>query len=409
MAIAVKYDVLFLCQFFYPEYNSSATLPWDTATYLAGRGLKVGAICGYPKEYNPEGKVPVKEEADGVHIRRLRYIQLRRGRRIGRLINYLSFTLSALLHICELKKYRCIFVYSNPPLLPAAAVLADKLFKTKVIFVSYDVYPEIAFASNSLSRGSFITKGMNLFNRILFRRTASVVALTDEMKEFLLSERKTLSPDRVSVIPNWAHEGNCERTPDAYLRFGYSPEDFIVSYFGNMGICQDVETILDAIGRLKDHGHIKFFFVGHGSKKEYVTEKTKDMKNVQILDLLTGKEFEQAVSISSCGIVSLEYGLRGMCAPSKYYSYLQGGIPVIAVAEKESYLTREIIQKQIGCAVGPGDGPALARAIEDLAADKTKCCAMGKRAKELYVKEYGKALCLEKYAGLLERVLGNTP
>lgn len=398
-------DVIFLCQFFYPEYNSSATLPWDTAKYLASKGFRVGAMCGYPKEYNMEGTVPTEEDVDNVHIKRLRYVQLKRGKRIGRLINYFSFTLSVLFHIRELRKWKCVVVYSNPPVLPVAAILANKLYKTKIVFVSYDVYPEIAFASHSLSPSSFITKGMNWLNQTLFKKTSAVVALTEEMREFLLSQRKTLTADRVTVIPNWAHEENCLKVSEAYQRFGYSSDDFIVSYFGNMGICQDVETMLDAISRLKENDHIKFFIVGHGSKKEYVKEKTKDKKNVQVLDFLTGKEFEEAVSISSCSIVSLEHGLRGMCAPSKYYSYLQGGIPVIAVAEKESYLTQEITQKQIGGAVEIGDGPALARTIEDLAQDKVRCCDMAKRARELYVQEYSRTLCLGKYAALLNKAL----
>lgn len=401
-------DVIFLCQFFYPEHNSSATLPWDTAKYFASNGFKIGVMCGYPKEYNTEGTVPAEEVVDNVHIKRLHYVQLKRSKRIGRLINYFSFTLSVLLHIRELKKCKCVVVYSNPPVLPVAAVLANKLYKTKIVFVSYDVYPEIAFASNSLSPGSFITKGMNWLNQTLFKKTSAVVALTEEMREFLLSHRSTLSADRITVIPNWAHEECCQRTPDAFQRFGYNPDNFIVSYFGNMGICQDVETMLDAISRLKENDHFKFFIVGHGGKKEYVKEKTKDKKNVQVLDFLTGKEFEQAASISSCSIVSLEHGLRGMCAPSKYYSYLQGGIPVIAVADKESYLAQEITQKQIGAAVEIGDGLALAKAIEDLAREKARCGDMAKRAKELYVQKYSRTLCLEMYAKLLRSVLENT-
>lgn len=69
-------DIIFLCQFFYPEYNSSATLPWDTAQYLANKGFKVGAICGYPKEYNTAGTVPNEEDRDNVHIIRTSKITL---------------------------------------------------------------------------------------------------------------------------------------------------------------------------------------------------------------------------------------------------------------------------------------------------------------------------------------------
>lgn len=74
-----------------------------------------------------------------------------------------------LLHICEIKDYKSIIVYSNPPILPIVAILANKLFKIKIVFVSYDVYPEVAYASNVLNENSFFAKAMQAINRNLFR------------------------------------------------------------------------------------------------------------------------------------------------------------------------------------------------------------------------------------------------
>lgn len=398
-------DVLFLCQFFYPEYNSSATLPWDTAEYLAKSGLKVGAMCGYPREYNMSGKVPTKEVKNGVFIKRLRYIQLKREKKLARLVNYFSFTLSVLLHIRELKKYKIVIVYSNPPILPMATILAKAIYHTKIVFVSFDVYPEIAYASGNLAANGMIAKIMRYLNRKLFAKVSTVVALTDEMKDFLLTNRSTLSKDRVTVIPNWAHEARCLKDQATYSKFGYSKDDFIVSYFGNMGICQDMETIIQAIELLKENNHIKFFIIGHGSKKEYVIEKTKELNNVQVLDFLTGREFEQAVSISSCSIVSLERGLRGMCAPSKYYSYLQDGIPVISVVEKDSYLAKEIIYEEIGKSVENGEGRRLAEEIKKIAEDKDLSQKMAVKAQRLYIEKYEKNKCLDKYVMLLKDLM----
>ena len=54
----MKKNVLLLCQYFYPEYISSATLPYDTAEALVKAGFSVGALCGYPREYNKSGQVP---------------------------------------------------------------------------------------------------------------------------------------------------------------------------------------------------------------------------------------------------------------------------------------------------------------------------------------------------------------
>ena len=401
----MKRDILFLCQFFYPEYNSSATLPFDTASYLAQNGYSVGALCGYPREYNTSGEVPVRETKDGVSIHRLHYMQLNRRSKLGRLINYFSFTLSVLLHIFELKDYQAVIVYSNPPVLPIAAILANRLFKTKIIFVSYDVYPEVAYASGSLTSGGVITRVMQGINRSLFKRADAVVALTDEMREFLLRNRPELSEDRVVTIANWAHEAPSEGAADARRKLGYAEDDFVVSYFGNLGVCQDETALIQAMELLKDRPHIKFMVAGHGSKLPLIRQAAEHLPNVRICGFLTGAAFGQAVAASSCGIVSLERGLMGMCAPSKYYSYLQSGLPVLTVAEKESYLAKEAVHAGIGLFSDVGNGVQLARNILTLYQDPELCRKMSGNAARLYADRYAEDISLNRYVDLFRGVL----
>ena len=123
-----KKDILFLCQFFHPEYISSAQLPFDTAKALARAGFSVDVLCGEPREYYTGPKVPRTETVDGITIRRLRYLQPDRSHTWGRLVNYFSFTLSVFFHLGDLKNYRCALFYSNPPVLPWVASWAKKLF-----------------------------------------------------------------------------------------------------------------------------------------------------------------------------------------------------------------------------------------------------------------------------------------
>lgn len=402
----MKKDILFLCQFFYPEHNSSATLPFDTAQYLANHGFSVDALCGYPKEYSDGQAVPLREVKDGVGIQRLRYIQLGRVSTLGRLINYFSFTASALLRIGELRKYKTVIVYSNPPILPLVPVLANFLFGTKIVFVAYDVYPEIAYASNSLRPGCLIDRAMKWLNHRLYRRVSKVVALTDEMKEFLLEHRPELTEDRVAVIPNWAHEEKAaEPTPEAYERFDFEPGQFIVSYFGNMGTCQEMETLLGAMRQLKDNREIQFLFVGHGNKKPHVEEVAKETGNAKVFDFLTGEAFEQALAISSCCVVSLEKGLKGMCAPSKYYSYLQGGKAVLAVVAKGSYLEEEIERESIGQVVRIGDVEGLIKVILNMQRYSDCTREMQICAGRLYEQVYRLDKSLEKYDGVFLSLL----
>lgn len=402
-----KKDVLFLCQFFYPEYNSSATLPWDLAQYLAHNGLIVGALCGYPREYTIEKKVSKYEEKNKVKIKRIKYIQLSRHSFIGRLINYFSFTLSSLLHVCELKKYKCVIVYSNPPILPIVAIVGNFLFRTKIIYVSFDVYPEIAFISRTIKKNSIIYKAMDWINKILFKKASIVVALTEEMKEFLLKNRNMIKKEKIVVIPNWAHENTFFMTKDILMKYGYTNEDFIISYFGNMGTCQEMDTLIKAIEILKNDIKIKFLFAGHGNKKEMIKKRFKQFNNVQIFDYLLDEEFEKALSISSCGIVSLEKGLVGLCAPSKYYSYLQAGLPIIAIVEQESYLAMEIRQHQIGKAVNINAVKDLVEIIKKYSENKEKVKELGFNSKRVYESYYKKNMSLEKYLNMIMKVVGD--
>lgn len=400
-----KKDVLFLCQFFYPEHNSSATLPFDTAAYLAERGLQVDALCGYPKEYTEEKNVPLREKVKNIGIKRIKYVEVSRRSFWGRLINYFSFTFGALLNIANLRKYKIIIVYSNPPILPCVALLANFLFRTKVVFVSYDVYPEVAYASKSLKPGSLIDFIMKKINGFLYNRASMVVALTDEMKDFLLKNRLQLSENRICTIANWAHETKIPVTPEAYKRFGYQNGQFIVSYFGNMGICQDMNTLLGAIQLTKDNPAIQYLVVGHGSKMKFVREAVQNLPHVQVLDFLVGKDFEQAISISSVSVVSLEKGLKGTCAPSKYYSYLQGGKAVIAIVENGSYLADEVSQENVGVYVEIGDSKRLADVLISLQQNPEQVDAMGQNAEKIYNEKYRLEVGLSRYYKMIKQLL----
>src|SRR4030042_702284 len=98
-----KKDVLFLCQYFYPEYVSSAALPFDTALALSGAGFSTGALCGFPGEYHLQGRVKSRESHQGITIRRLRYLRMKRVRPLGRLINFFSFTMAVMLRFLQLR------------------------------------------------------------------------------------------------------------------------------------------------------------------------------------------------------------------------------------------------------------------------------------------------------------------
>lgn len=411
MSMKQKKDILFLCQYFYPEYVSSATLPYDTAEALVKAGFSVGAICGYPKEYNNSREVPKKEVHEGIEIKRLKYLQLKRSNFIGRLINYFSFTFSVSLRFRQLKDYKTIIVYSNPPVLPFVAAMASKFFGTKMIFVSYDVYPEIAVATNIINQDSIINKMMIIINKSVFKYANRVVALSNEMKEYLLEHRPLLKKQRVDVIPNWYEDKELKDTSQSYENKRFEDikpkNNFIISYFGNMGTAQDIDTIISAITNFKDEDDIRFVFAGHGNKMNRLKDivQAEVLKNIEIFDFLHGQDFQDALNISDCFLVSLADGVTGLAVPSKTYSYMMSSKPVIAIMDKTSDISKDLMDNEAGYAVEVGQVSELINAINELKVDKGKCDLMGTRCRRIFLEKYTKEHCTQQYVDMMKNIL----
>lgn len=399
-----KKDILFLCQFFYPEYISSATLPFDTARALEKAGFSVDVLCGYPLEYAEGKDIPRKEEVDGIGIHRVKYIQMDRKGFIGRIVNYFSLTFMMLLHLGKFAKYRAVVVYSNPPILPWIASWAKKLFGTKLIFVSYDLYPEVATVTNTLREGNMICRLMNHINRCVYRRADHVVALSSEQREYILQHRP-IGADKVTVIPNWFRdEGEPDHNREHNSFRDVVQDKFVVSYFGNMGTMQDMDTILGAI-RLLQTENVFFLFAGHGNKMDTLNRIVEEEKieNVKICKFLHGQAFRDALAVSDCALVSLEKGATGLCVPSKTYSYMMEGIPLLAIMD-ECDIVRDI-ETGAGLWVRNGESERLADCIRTLQNSPEDLKSMSRRCRSVYLEKYTTEICTEKYVSLFRKLL----
>ncbi len=402
-----KKDILFLLQFFYPEYISSATLPYDTARALKNAGFEVGALCGYPHEYTGGEALPLKEDVDGIHIHRVKYLQMDRKSFLGRLVNYFSLTFMLFLQLPEMAQYRTVVVYSNPPILPWVASWAKLFFGTKLIFVSYDLYPEVAVRTNSLRSGSMISRLMDHINKCVYSRADGVVALSGEMREFILKNRP-IDGSKVHVIPNWYADQGALPVNKETNRFADTVKNrFVVSYFGNMGTAQDMDTILGAIRLLKDDPDIFFLFAGHGNKMERLkqTIQEENIPNIAVYDFLRGQDFQDALAISDCALVSLETGLTGLCVPSKTYSYMMQGIPLLAIMDEGDIVSD--IESGAGRWVRNGESQRLAELICSLQKDPAVVKAMSEKCRSLYLEKYTTEICTGKYVSLFRNLLSS--
>lgn len=404
-------DVLFLCQFFYPEYVSSATLPYDTALALSQEGFKVDVLCGYPSEYTNDKAVPFKEIHKGINIMRLNYIQMNRRSFFGRLINYFSFTLSMFTKLFCIRNYKTVIVYSNPPILPLVASLANMVFGTKIIFVSYDIYPEIAIRTNMISRNGITTKVMKMINNSLYKRVTKVIALSIDMKEELLKLRSELNENQIEVIPNWFEDRPIDDFKKSYNNELFAQvnaeKNMVVSYFGNMGTAQDVDTLINAIKILKHDTDISFILAGHGNKLPVIKEamEKEQLKNIFIYDFLHGQDFQDALNISDVFVVSLEKNITGLAVPSKTYSYMMAGKPIISIMGQKTDISRELIKNKAGYSIENDDVSNLVAALEYLKNNEKDRLSMGENSRKLFEEKYTTQKSTSKYVRVMKEIL----
>ena len=404
-----KKDVLFFCQFFYPEYVSSATLPFDTAAKLVNAGYRVGVLCGYPKEYSTETQVLLEEDVNGIHIKRMKYVQMKRSNVIGRLMNYLSLTVAAAFHLPYMKNYKVVIVYSNPPLFPIIAFWAKKLYGIKLMFVAYDLYPEIAVKTYITEKNSVITKVMNAINKSVYKNASCVIALSKKMKDFMIKNRPVIEK-KVVVIPNWY-----EDLSDKYAKIRKENKfaekyksKFVISYLGNMGTCQDMETIIECIRSLKEYKDIQFLFAGHGNKVQYLREviRKENLLCADVYDFLQGDDYHDALAVSDCSIVSLVEGISGLCSPSKTYGYMMAGNVILAIMD-DSDIVHDIHKYEIGVAVKNGEGKKMAEQIVILKNNPQKLARMKENSVKTFKAKYTKDRCTEKYVKVIDKLIRN--
>lgn len=372
---------------------------------MTDKGYSVGVITGYPKEYNKSNKIKKNENVNNINIKRLSYLQLKRSNFLGRLINYFSFTTSVLLNFRKLKNYKVIMVFSNPPILPIIGVLAKKIFKSKFVFVSYDVYPEMAIKTDTLTENSIISKLMKFINKFVFKNVDKVITLSEEMSDVLSNNRRYIKPQNIVDIPNWDTSKDISTQNKTNEKFNHLVDKTVISYFGNLGIAQDEEVIFNTINTLKNESDYHFIFAGHGKKIELLREFVREnrIKNISIYDFLHGQDFEEALAVTNYSLVSLKDGLHGLAVPSKTYTLLRAGIPIFAVMNKNSDIVKSLLKYNAGIHI---DKENYNTVIEKLkTTTKQENNQMKMNALKLYNEKYRRDLSTAKYIKVLNELV----
>jgi colanic acid biosynthesis glycosyl transferase WcaI len=157
-----------------------------------------------------------------------------------------------------------------------------------------------------------------------------------------------------------------------------------VLHAGNIGFGQDLDMVLNAAERLRSRADVGFLFVGDGNRRAELeaAAQARQLANVRFVPYQPRDAVASVYASADTALVSLKHGLAGCIVPSKLYTILAAGRPVVAAVEEASETAAIVREQACGRVVPPGDDDALARAIVQLAADRQACQRLGARARE---------------------------
>ena len=386
-------EPLRVCYFnrsYWPDTGATGQLLTELAEDLAAaHGMTVTVVTGYPLA-NHAAALPASGQRNGVRIVRARGTTFSPRSFAGRATNYLTYFLSALWIALRLPRQDVTVALTDPPIIGLAALAARP--RRGMVFFCQDIFPEVAGLLEDF-HSPLVNAVLERLNRYLVRRAARIIALGDTMASRLIGG-KGADAARITVIHNWADTAAIVPSPkdNAFARAHALHDRFVVLHAGNIGLSQNLDTVIEAAAALQARPDIVFLFIGDGHRRPALESaaEARGLTNVRFLPFQPRDEMRWTYATSDVCLVSLKPGLAGFIVPSKVYPILAAGRPYIAAVEPVSEVAAVTERHRCGVLVPPGDAPALAGAITRLAGAPQERDAMGGRARvaaELFARE----------------------
>jgi hypothetical protein len=304
-----------------------------------------------------------------------------------RIASWLSFTVHFFFFLLKnANKEKEIFLVSNPPLLFFLIIF----FRKNVFFLLvYDLYPDI-FKIKFKKDYFGLIKIWTVLNKIIFKKAALIFTIGDNMKK---SISNYVSIEKIIVVNSWSqlstksisHES--EKFDKAYK---YLSNKFIFIYSGNMGATHNFDVVKSLMLDLNNNVEIFFLFVGSGFKfKEIQVFAIKNsLKNAIFLSKLPSDEFDYILHKSSLGIVTLEKAMENFSFPSKTFSYLSHGLPILNFSSKSSEISTLVNKYQIGMNFDVDDYNNSLEILKNLVVNKYNLSVISKTAYQVSEKHF---------------------
>jgi colanic acid biosynthesis glycosyl transferase WcaI len=395
--------ILLFNEYYPPDTSATAKIAVQVAESLAQRH-QVTVVAGRPS-YDPDEFYPFsflrRDTRNGVTIERVGSTAYPRHQMRRRVSNYLTYLALAVPRSITLRP-DVVLAMTDPPVAGIAGAFVARRIARPFIYNIRDMYPDMALGGDIVRPSAWVDRWEKMHRRAL-RQAARVIVLGDDMRNRILA--KGVAPERVVVVRDGTtFPASLPEQSDPVVQELRGGFDFVVVHAGNLGFYGAWDTLLKAM-QIPGNENAGLVFIGGGANREALERSASNSPNVRFLPFRPVEQVPHVMMAGDLHIVTVRRGLEGVVVPSKLYSILAAGRPVLAVAAAASDAARIVVESGCGLAADPDDPGAVAAAIRELRSDPARLAEMGRRARET-AKKYARVSELERFVEIVEQAAG---
>jgi colanic acid biosynthesis glycosyl transferase WcaI len=323
-----------------------------------------------------------------------------------RAVSFSAF--SALSGVAALGGGRMDAVLAMSPPLPIGLVAwaAAVFHRCPLVFNVQDVFPDVAVDLSKLTDPRLVRVARWL-ERTTYARAAAVTVLSEDLRANIAAKVRPDHRGDVRVIPNFVDTDAIQPMPraTAYRReLGIGDDQTVVLYAGNVGFSQSLDLLVEAARRLAHRPELVFVVNGGGSGLADVRASAQHLRNVRFAPYQPRERLPEVLATGDLHVVLLRRGLATASVPSKTYSILAAGRPLLASIDPGTEVPRVVAAAGCGVSVRPDDADAFTAAVESLTGDGDELAAMGRRGRAWVERWVSAAAVAEAYEALFDEV-----
>ena len=274
-----------------------------------------------------------------------------------------------------------LILYSTPPITFQRAVnYVKKRDEASTYLLLKDIFPQ-----NDIDIGMLNKSGFNKFIYLYFRKkekklykvSEHIGCMSEANKNYIIKHNPEISPDTVEICPNSIEVMDMRIHQDEKnkirKKYNIPLEQKVLIYGGNLGKPQGIPFLIQCLKSQLNNPNAFFLIIGDGTEFKNIKlffEKFKP-SNMKLCQKLPQKDYDKLVSACDVGMVFLDYRFTIPNFPSRILSYMQAGLPILAVTDRNTDLGKIIVDNDLGWWCESNNAKRFYKLVNDICSSET--------------------------------------